>query len=78
MTKLTRQAVDGLGLSTKEADRCRNFFAMGLLYWIYGRTLDTTLRFIEEKFGSRPSVADANRRTLRAGWNYGEIGRAHV
>jgi 2-oxoglutarate ferredoxin oxidoreductase subunit alpha len=78
MTKLTRAAVDGLGLSMKEADRCRNFFAMGLLYWIYGRKLDTTLRFIEDKFGSRPSVADANRRTLKAGWNYGETTDAFV
>ena len=78
MTKLTRVAVDGLGLSMKEADRCRNFFAMGLLYWLYGRKLDTTLRFIEDKFGSRPSVADANRRTLKAGWNYGETTDAFV
>ncbi len=78
MTKLTRAAVDGLGLSMKEADRCRNFFAMGLLYWIYGRKLDTTLRFIEDKFGARPSVADANRRTLHAGWNYGETTEAFV
>jgi 2-oxoglutarate ferredoxin oxidoreductase subunit alpha len=78
MTKLTRAAVDGLGLSMKEADRCRNFFAMGLLYWIYGRKLDTTLRFIEDKFGNRPSVADANRRTLKAGWNYGETTDAFV
>jgi len=78
MTKLTRDAVDGLGLSVKEADRCRNFFAMGLLYWIYGRKLDTTLRFIEAKFGTRPDVAEANRRTLRAGWNYGETTDAFV
>lgn len=78
MTQLTRTAVEGLGLSMKEADRCRNFFAMGLVYWIYGRSLDTTLRFIEDKFGSRPSVADANRRTLRAGWNYGETTDAFV
>ncbi len=78
MTQLTRGAVDGLGLSMKEADRCRNFFAMGLLYWIYGRKLDTTLRFIEDKFGNRPSVADANRRTLNAGWNYGETTDAFV
>ncbi len=72
MTKLTRAAVDNLGLSMKEADKCRNFFAMGLVYWMYSRDLGPTQRFIEAKFGSKPSVADANRRALQAGWNYGE------
>lgn len=72
MTDLTRKAVDGLGLSMKEADKCRNFFAMGLVYWLYGRDLSPTLRFIDSKFGSKPAVADANRKALHAGWNYGE------
>ncbi|WP_425395788.1 2-oxoacid:acceptor oxidoreductase subunit alpha [Aeoliella sp.] len=72
MTKLTRLAVEGLGLSQKEADRCRNFFAMGLVFWLYDRSLDPTLRFIEEKFGKKPEVAEANRRALTAGYNYGE------
>ncbi len=72
MTKLTRLAVEGLGLSQKEADRCRNFFAMGLVFWLYDRSLDPTLRYIEEKFGRRPEVAEANRKTLKAGYHYGE------
>jgi len=72
MTKLTRQAVEDLGLSQKEADRCRNFFAVGLLYWLYGRDMGPTLRFIESKFGGKPNVAGANRQALQAGWNYGE------
>ncbi len=72
MTRLTRLAVDGLGLSNKEADRCRNFYAMGLVYWLYDRSLEPTLRYIEDKFGRRPSVAEANRRALRAGYHYGE------
>ncbi len=72
MTKMTRDSVEGLGLSLKEADRCRNFFAMGLLYWLYGRTPDVTLRFIESKFGGKPDIAEATRRALKAGWNYGE------
>ncbi|WP_261360652.1 2-oxoacid:acceptor oxidoreductase subunit alpha [Aeoliella straminimaris] len=72
MTKLTRTAVDGLGLSQKEADRCRNFFAMGLVFWLYDRSLDPTMRFIEDKFGKKPEVAEANRRALTAGYNYGE------
>lgn len=78
MTKLGRLAVEGLGLGQKEIDRCRNFFAMGLLYWMYGRDMAPTLRFIDEKFGSKPTIAEANRRTLQAGWNYGETTEAFV
>ena len=71
MTKLTRAAVKELGLSTKEADRCRNFFAMGLVFWLYDRSLEPTERFIVEKFGRRPAVAEANQKALRAGYNFG-------
>ena len=78
MTKLTRGAVEGLGLSVKEADRCRNFFAMGLVYWLYGRDMSPTLRFIESKFGGKPDVAEANRKALNAGWNFGETTEAFV
>lgn len=72
MTKLTRDAVKEFGMGVKEADRCRNFFAMGLVFWVYGRPLEPTLRFIEEKFGKKPEVAGANRSALLAGYNYGE------
>ncbi|MGQ9823056.1 MAG: 2-oxoacid:acceptor oxidoreductase subunit alpha [Thermogutta sp.] len=76
ITELTRAAVKDLGLTTKEADRCRNFFAMGLVYWIFDRPLDPTLRFIAAKFGKRPAVAEANRRVLMAGYHYGETTEA--
>jgi len=76
MTKLTRDAVADFGLSPKVADRCKNFFAMGLVYWLFGRSLDTTLRFIEAKFGKKPDVAAANVAALRAGWAYGETTEA--
>jgi 2-oxoglutarate/2-oxoacid ferredoxin oxidoreductase subunit alpha len=72
MTKLTRAAVDGLGLGQKDADRCRNFFAMGLVFWLYDRSLDPTLRYIEAKFGKRPEVAQANTAALKAGYHYGD------
>jgi 2-oxoglutarate ferredoxin oxidoreductase subunit alpha len=72
MTRLNRLAVEGLGLGTKEADRCRNFYAMGLIFWLYDRPLDPTLRFIQNQFGKRPEIAEANRRALHAGYNYGE------
>lgn len=78
ITKLTRNAVDGLGLSQKEADRCRNFLAMGLVYWLYGRSLEPTLRFIQTKFAKKPTVVEANTNALRAGWNYGETTDAFV
>ncbi len=78
MTTLTRTAVAELGLSVKEQDRCRNFFAMGLVYWLYGRELDATLRFISNKFGNKPQLAAANEKALRAGWYYGETTEAFV
>ncbi|REK48777.1 MAG: 2-oxoacid:acceptor oxidoreductase subunit alpha [Planctomycetota bacterium] len=76
MTRLTRLAVEGQGLSQKEADRCRNFFAMGLVFWLYDRPLEPTLRYIDEKFGKRPAVAEANRLALTTGYNYGETTEA--
>jgi len=77
MTKLTKTAVAEFGLSTKEADRCKNFFAMGLVYWLYGRNMDATLRFIHGKFGGAKAdgknlIANANEKALRAGWAFGE------
>lgn len=79
LTKLTRDAVadvedaSGEKLGTKEADRCKNFFALGIVCWLYGRSLDPTIRFLEAKFGkSRPEIAAANIKAMRAGWYYGE------
>lgn len=72
MTRLTRLAVDELDLGVKESDRCRNFYAMGLVFWLYDRPLDPTLRYIDAKFGKKPQIAEANRRALTAGYNYGE------
>ncbi|MEZ6095855.1 MAG: 2-oxoacid:acceptor oxidoreductase subunit alpha [Pirellulaceae bacterium] len=72
MTSLTRAAVEGTGLSVKEADQCKNFFAMGLVFWLYGRDVSPTLRFIETKFKNKPQFQEANRLSLHAGWNFGE------
>ncbi len=76
ITALNRAAVADLKLSTREADRCKNFFALGLVYWLYERSLDPTLRWIKAKFGKNPSVLEANSRTLKAGYNYGETTEA--
>lgn len=78
ITRLTREAVKSLGLGQKHADRCRNFFAMGLVFWLYSRDLQPTLDFIQAKFGGKPEVAEANRSALMTGWNYGETTEAMI
>ncbi|HZL90611.1 MAG TPA: 2-oxoacid:acceptor oxidoreductase subunit alpha, partial [Pirellulaceae bacterium] len=72
MTKLVREVGKDTGLSTKEIDRCKNFFALGLVYWLYGRDMEPTLRFLREKFATKPEIVDANTKALKAGWHYGE------
>jgi 2-oxoglutarate ferredoxin oxidoreductase subunit alpha len=76
MTELTLKAVASFDLGSKLADRCKNFFAMGLVYWLFGRSLEPTLRFIRDRFGRKPEVAAANEAALRAGWAYGETTEA--
>jgi 2-oxoglutarate/2-oxoacid ferredoxin oxidoreductase subunit alpha len=76
MTRLTRDAVHELGISQKEIDRCKNFFAMGLVYWLFGRSSEPTERFIDAKFSKLPDVQQANHKALRAGWAYGETAEA--
>jgi len=73
ITKLTANALADLNLSTKVIDKCKNFFALGLMYWMYNRPLDQSIRFIEAKFGKNdPQLAEANLRVLKAGFNYGD------
>jgi 2-oxoglutarate ferredoxin oxidoreductase subunit alpha len=72
INKLNREAVAEMKLSPREADRCKNFFALGLVYWLYERPLEPTLRWIRDKFGKNPAVLEANTRTLKAGYNLGE------
>jgi 2-oxoglutarate/2-oxoacid ferredoxin oxidoreductase subunit alpha len=69
---LNREAVTDVKLSPREADRCKNFFALGLVYWLYERPLEPTLRWIKDKFAKNPAVQEANTRTLKAGYNFGE------
>ena len=72
MTKLTRAAVGESSLSTKAVGRCKNFFGLGLVYWLYDRSLDPTLSWIRQKFAKVQDVVDANTNTLKAGYHYGE------
>jgi len=77
LTTLNREALKDIdGLSTKEKDRSQNFFALGIVFWLFERPLQTTLDWIEKKFGKRPAVAEANRRALQAGYNLGNTLRA--
>lgn len=74
---LNREAVrDVDGLTSSLQDRCKNFFALGLIYWLFGRDLDATLRFVQDKFGAKPEIVAANEKALRAGWYYGETTEA--
>jgi len=72
VTRHTMAAVDGLGLSQKEALRCRNMWALGLMLWMYGRTRKATTEWVEKKFAKEPTVRDANLRALNAGHAFGE------
>lgn len=72
ITKLTLAAVADSGLSNKEANRCKNFWTLGLMYWIYSRPLEPTLRWLEKKFSRAPEIANSNASALRAGHAYGE------
>jgi 2-oxoglutarate/2-oxoacid ferredoxin oxidoreductase subunit alpha len=69
---LNREAVAEVKLSPREADRCKNFFALGLVYWLYDRPLEPTLKWIRDKFAKNAAVLEANTRTLKAGWNFGD------
>jgi 2-oxoglutarate ferredoxin oxidoreductase subunit alpha len=72
ISQLTMAALEGSDLSTKEKGRCKNFFALGLVYWMYGRDPQTQVANIQDKFGKKPQLADANIRVFKAGYHYGE------
>lgn len=72
ISKLTKEALKDTGLGEKQIDRSKNFFALGLVCWLYGRPLEPTFAWINQKFGKNPDVADANRRVLIAGHAFGE------
>jgi 2-oxoglutarate ferredoxin oxidoreductase subunit alpha len=72
MTQLTEAALEGSGLSSKEMARCRNYFALGLLYWLYSRPLEQQLEAIAKKFAKKPEFVEPNRKVFKAGYAYGE------
>lgn len=72
VTKITRTALADSGLGVKEIDRCKNMFVLGLIYWMYNRSMDSSVNFIKDKFKKKEAVMNANLKVLQAGWNYGE------
>src|SRR3989475_9517968 len=61
LTKLTRAALQGLGLDAKAMDRCKNFFSLGMCFWLYNRTMEPTYRWLEDKFKNKPLLVEANK-----------------
>ena len=72
LQRLTRAALQHLGLDAKAMDRCKNFFALGMCYWLYNRSMEPTVRWIGDKFKKKPLLAEANQLALKAGYSYCE------
>ena len=72
ISTLNARALEGLDMTAKQVDLTKNFFALGLMFWLYERSMDPTLEWIDDKFGKRPIFAEANKRALKAGYAFGE------
>jgi 2-oxoglutarate ferredoxin oxidoreductase subunit alpha len=72
MTSITVRATEGIGIGKKEAERAKNMFALGLVSWMFGRPTETTLSWLEKKFGSKQEIFDANVAAFKAGYHFGE------
>jgi 2-oxoglutarate ferredoxin oxidoreductase subunit alpha len=76
ISTLNTRSLDGLDMTSKQMDLTKNFFALGLMFWLYERSMDPTLGWIDEKFSARPVIAEANKLALKAGYAYGETTEA--
>jgi 2-oxoglutarate ferredoxin oxidoreductase subunit alpha len=76
ISSLTLKALEAVDLKHAAKRRCKNFFALGLVYWLFARPLEQSLKWIDSKFAGHPPVAEANRRALQAGYHYGETSEA--
>jgi 2-oxoglutarate ferredoxin oxidoreductase subunit alpha len=72
VTKMTMLALENSSISGKEKERCKNLFALGLMYWVYHRPLDPTIKWLESKFGKKADILDANIKALKAGFHFGD------
>ncbi len=72
VTKMTREALKDFAMGMKEKDRAKNMFVLGFLYFMYSRDMETTIHFLNDKFGKKPEIAESNIKALKAGYNYGD------
>jgi 2-oxoglutarate/2-oxoacid ferredoxin oxidoreductase subunit alpha len=72
VTTLNARALEGLEMTAKQIDLTKNFFALGVMFWLYERSMEPTLAWLEEKYAKRPIFIEANRRALQAGYAFGE------
>jgi len=76
LERLTQAALEDLGLDAKSMNRCKNFFALGMSYWLYNRSMDHTYHWLDDKFKNKPLLAEANKRAMKAGYSYCEATEA--
>ena len=76
LERLTKTALEHLGLDAKSMSRCKNFFALGMCYWLYNRSMDSTIRWIQDKFAKKPLLVEANKLAMKAGYSYCEATEA--
>ena len=72
VTKMTREALKDFTMGMKEKDRAKNMFVLGVLYFMYNRDMENTIKFLKEKFGKKPEIYESNVKVLQAGYNYGD------
>ena len=72
ISSLNERSLEGLEMTSKQKDLTKNFFALGIMFWLYERSMDPTIGWIDSKFGARPVTAEANKRALKAGYAFGE------
>ncbi len=76
ISTLNARSLEGLDMTSKQMDLTKNFFALGLMFWLYERSMDPTIQWVDAKFSARPVVAEANKRALKAGYAFGETTEA--
>ena len=72
VTKITRESLKDTSLSTKDRDRCKNMFVLGFVYWMYNRSLSSSIEFLNLKFKSKPEILEANITVLKAGYHFAD------
>ena len=72
ISTLNERSLEGLDMTSKQKDLTKNFFALGIMFWLYERSMDPTLRWVDTKFAAKPVSAEANKRALKAGYAFGE------